>query len=244
MATAGYDWNIEQINNKLKKLKRDYRDQKRELWRSGAGQLHSSISPYFDLFVLGDRPACRLTGTLNSATAMCSKIWWMIPLQVPRILDEMWTSQPQGVSEEQQKGSEVTQRVRAEETKEQTVAQAQTCERRPHTDRRYSFTGVWFGVGGVGGFWGFVRVCEGVTDTSSSAGHHVCRWRAGEADSVEECSLAVGELVWYSSVKSASRMNSAVVIFLDSVDKVNRVVESGVVIQGTFTPVLSLVNPC
>ncbi|KAI3372191.1 hypothetical protein L3Q82_007048 [Scortum barcoo] len=61
--------------------------------------------------------------------------------------------------------------------------------------------------------------------------------------SVEECSLAVGELVGYSSVKSASRMNSAVVIFLDSVDKVNRVVESGVVIQGTFTPVLSLVNP-
>lgn len=37
-------------------------------------------------------------------------------------------------------------------------------------------------------------------------------------------------------------MNSAVVIFLDSVDKVNQLLESGVVIQDTYTPVLSL-NP-
>lgn len=47
----------------------------------------------------------------------------------------------------------------------------------------------------------------------------------------------------YGSVKSASKMNSAVVIFLDTTDKVNQLLESGVVIQGTFTPVLSLVNP-
>lgn len=38
-------------------------------------------------------------------------------------------------------------------------------------------------------------------------------------------------------------MNNAVVIILDSVEKVNEVVESGVVVQGTFTPVLPLVNP-
>ena len=37
--------------------------------------------------------------------------------------------------------------------------------------------------------------------------------------SVEECSLAVGGLVGHSSVKSAARMNNAVVIFLDSVEK-------------------------
>ena len=52
----------------------------------------------------------------------------------------------------------------------------------------------------------------------------------------------VGEVVGYGSIKSASRMNNSVVVFLDSVDKVNRVVESGVVIQDTFTPVFSLVN--
>jgi len=61
--------------------------------------------------------------------------------------------------------------------------------------------------------------------------------------SVEECVLAVGEIVGYDSVKSASRMNSAVVIFLDSVEKVNQLLESGVVIQDTHTSVLSLVNP-
>lgn len=61
--------------------------------------------------------------------------------------------------------------------------------------------------------------------------------------SVEECGLAVGQLVGYDSVKSASQMNSAVVIVLDSVKKVNQVVQIGVVIQGSFTPVLSLVSP-
>ncbi len=40
-----------------------------------------------------------------------------------------------------------------------------------------------------------------------------------------------------------SRMNSAVVIFLDDIDKANQLIENGVVIQGTFIPVLSLVNP-
>lgn len=38
-------------------------------------------------------------------------------------------------------------------------------------------------------------------------------------------------------------MNSAVVIFLDDIDKVNQLIENGVVIRGTFIPVLSLVNP-
>lgn len=59
--------------------------------------------------------------------------------------------------------------------------------------------------------------------------------------SVEDCSLAVGEVVGFDSIMSASRMNSAVVIFLDTIEKVNRVVQSGVVIQDTFTPVMPLV---
>ncbi|KAJ3585810.1 hypothetical protein NHX12_012219, partial [Muraenolepis orangiensis] len=53
--------------------------------------------------------------------------------------------------------------------------------------------------------------------------------------SVEECSLAVGEKVGYKSVKFAARMNRAVVVFLDSIDKVNSVVESGVAIRDVFT---------
>lgn len=61
--------------------------------------------------------------------------------------------------------------------------------------------------------------------------------------SVEECSLAVGKAVGYESIMSASRMSSAVVIFLDSIEKVTSVVQSGVVIKDTFTPVIPLVQP-
>ncbi|KAI2645684.1 Transposon TX1 uncharacterized 82 kDa protein [Labeo rohita] len=61
--------------------------------------------------------------------------------------------------------------------------------------------------------------------------------------SVEEYSLAVGNIVGHESIMSASRMNSAVVIFLDNIEKVNSVVQKGVVIQDTFTPVMPLVQP-
>lgn len=58
--------------------------------------------------------------------------------------------------------------------------------------------------------------------------------------SVEECSLAVGRVVGNGSVKSAARMNNAVVIFVDSVDKANTLVEKGIVINDTFVPVAPL----
>ncbi|KAF0029314.1 hypothetical protein F2P81_018419, partial [Scophthalmus maximus] len=61
--------------------------------------------------------------------------------------------------------------------------------------------------------------------------------------SVEEASLTVGELVGFHSVKSASGMNSAILIFLDDVAKVEQVVENGIVVLDTFMPVLPLVNP-
>lgn len=44
---------------------------------------------------------------------------------------------------------------------------------------------------------------------------------------VEECVLVVGEVVGHSSIRSASRMNSAVVLFLDKVVKVNTIVQMG-----------------
>lgn len=61
--------------------------------------------------------------------------------------------------------------------------------------------------------------------------------------SVEDCVLAVGNAVGFNSIISASRMNSAVVIFLDTIENVNSVVQTGVVIQDTFTPVIPLVQP-
>ena len=41
---------------------------------------------------------------------------------------------------------------------------------------------------------------------------------------------------------SAARMNSAVVIFLNSVEKVNDVVVKGIVVNSAFTPVMPLVQ--
>ncbi len=61
--------------------------------------------------------------------------------------------------------------------------------------------------------------------------------------SVEECSLAVGKVVGYESVKSAALMNSTCVIFLDDIEKRNKVIESGVVISDTFVQVLPLSSP-
>ena len=53
--------------------------------------------------------------------------------------------------------------------------------------------------------------------------------------SVADCSLAVGEVVWYSSIMSAARMNGAVVIFFDSVrKKKNKGVETGIVVKDSF----------
>ncbi|XP_060784665.1 uncharacterized protein LOC132891211 [Neoarius graeffei] len=68
MAAAGYERTLEQISNKLKKLKKDYSDQ--DLGRSGNGRPRKN--PHFDILdsVLGDRPTNNATGALNSATAM------------------------------------------------------------------------------------------------------------------------------------------------------------------------------
>ncbi|KAJ3582151.1 hypothetical protein NHX12_015823 [Muraenolepis orangiensis] len=71
---------------------------------------------------------------------------------------------------------------------------------------------------------------------------HAVRLSPAAQVSVEECSLAVGEKVGYKSVKFAARMNRAVVVFLDSIDKVNSVVESGVAIRDVYTQVMPLFN--
>lgn len=61
--------------------------------------------------------------------------------------------------------------------------------------------------------------------------------------SVEECSLAVGEVVGHEHVVSASRMNRAIVLFLSSVAKADEAIQTGVVIKDSLTPVLPLSSP-
>lgn len=53
--------------------------------------------------------------------------------------------------------------------------------------------------------------------------------------SLEEVGYAVGELVGLESVKSPTRMNSAMFVILDEVSKVERLVENGVVLRAPFT---------
>lgn len=67
--------------------------------------------------------------------------------------------------------------------------------------------------------------------------------KVASAVSVEDCCLAVGEVVGHDCVLSASRMNNATVIFLKSVEKANELVEQGITVEGLFTPVLPLSMP-
>ena len=61
--------------------------------------------------------------------------------------------------------------------------------------------------------------------------------------SVEDCSLAVAGVVGHSSIRYAARKNGGVVIFVDSVAKANKVVESGIVVKDSFVSVSPLTTP-
>ena len=55
--------------------------------------------------------------------------------------------------------------------------------------------------------------------------------------------MAVGEVVGCSSIVSAARMNGAVLIFVDSVAKANKVVETGIVVKDSLVAVSPLTTP-
>ncbi|XP_073712913.1 uncharacterized protein [Misgurnus anguillicaudatus] len=67
--------------------------------------------------------------------------------------------------------------------------------------------------------------------------------KVASAVSVEDCCLAIGEVIGHENILSASKMNSATVIFLSSIENANNIVETGLVIDGLFTPVLPLSMP-
>lgn len=79
------------------------------------------------------------------------------------------------------------------------------------------------------------------TSLDSLTRHHGVK--VVSAANVEECILAVGNIVGHDCILAASRMNNAIVLFLNSVEKANEVVERGIVISGLFTPVLPLSTP-
>ncbi len=78
MAAATYDQSVEQLINKLKKLKKNYKDQKKELECSSSGQLKRNphFAPLHSL--LGNRPSNQVMGALNSATATTAMLESMV----------------------------------------------------------------------------------------------------------------------------------------------------------------------
>ncbi|KAM9470587.1 uncharacterized protein Hap1MRO34_019449 [Clarias gariepinus] len=63
------------------------------------------------------------------------------------------------------------------------------------------------------------------------------------AASLEECVLAVGDVVGHENIVSASRMNSAVVVFVNSVDKAVKIVQNGISVNNEHILVSPLSSP-
>ncbi|MGL5100975.1 MAG: hypothetical protein ACRC6N_00005, partial [Plesiomonas sp.] len=61
--------------------------------------------------------------------------------------------------------------------------------------------------------------------------------------SVEVCSLAAGEVVGHKNILAASRMNSSVILFLNTVERATELTIEGIVIRGELTSVLPLSTP-
>lgn len=66
---------------------------------------------------------------------------------------------------------------------------------------------------------------------------------ADDSISVEDVLVAVSEKVGGQNIKSASRMNKAVVVFLAEVRIVDDLIESGITINDTFVPLMPLSSP-
>ncbi|TWW56217.1 hypothetical protein D4764_08G0002040 [Takifugu flavidus] len=72
---------------------------------------------------------------------------------------------------------------------------------------------------------------------------HGVKVGAGSMLSVEEVALAVGQEIGHSSVKCAARMNRAVVLFLETAEQANKLVETGITVGEKFVQVTSLTQP-
>ncbi len=81
------------------------------------------------------------------------------------------------------------------------------------------------------------------TSLESLTRRHGIRVMPAERCSVEDCVLAVADVIGHDCILSASRMNSAIVMFLSNIDKVNKVVETGITVNDSLTPVMPLVQP-
>ncbi|KAL2092905.1 hypothetical protein ACEWY4_012703 [Coilia grayii] len=97
LAGVGYHRTVDQITNKLKKIKKDYRDYKANLARSGVGRnkFKSGINITLLDNVLGTRPANQTEGALNSAVAATASTSGQSQTAT-EILEAMCESDPSG----------------------------------------------------------------------------------------------------------------------------------------------------
>jgi len=72
---------------------------------------------------------------------------------------------------------------------------------------------------------------------------HGCKCTPDDSTSIEDVLIAIGEQVGGLNIKSASRMNRALVIFLKEVSMVDELLEKGLIVNNTFLPVMPLSNP-
>lgn len=80
-------------------------------------------------------------------------------------------------------------------------------------------------------------------DLSRLTLRHGLKCTPDDSISVEDVLVAVSEQVGGINIKSASRMNKAVVVFLADVTMVDGLIERGISINNTFVPVLPLSSP-
>lgn len=72
---------------------------------------------------------------------------------------------------------------------------------------------------------------------------HGCKCIPDAQVSVEDCLIAVSLAIGGTNIKSASRMNKAIVFFLSESQMVDNLIESGLIIKDAFLPVLPLSSP-
>lgn len=79
---------------------------------------------------------------------------------------------------------------------------------------------------------------QGTDDFGSLTRRHAVK--VDTVASVEDCILAIGEVIGHKNVLAASRMSNAVVCFLNTVENADVVAERGIAICGMFTSVFPL----
>ncbi|GAA6082358.1 uncharacterized protein LOC124377357, partial [Tachysurus ichikawai] len=67
--------------------------------------------------------------------------------------------------------------------------------------------------------------------------------RVATGTSAENCCLAAGDVVGDENVLAASRMNSAVVLFVSTIERATLLAQKGIVVRGSLTHVFPLSTP-